>query len=438
MSQSAPTAGAGRPDSDWNPESGAYKSRIQNPETIPDAPESRVGEDDGAFAQEEQVVPVELPPEEDPMAAHVTAGGIVSTYHNSEQRKQRLERKQAADFIAHCEKEVEAGRKDMREYEERLRKAQTRLREHSQEVHGLRLQLDHEADKEQVVPNRHGLRAARQQYDAAVYRMHKAEQVLQHEYNVLTWQQSHMEALEGQLIKCDELSQRVKEMEAVETRDMAQLAEYRAARELEVANRIHQSHMKSMEDMAEERGRKEEETTRALAVAAEGRRGVSLRMRDMNEALKKSLQELADYKQQQKSARQQVLLSLKGNAEDAYNKMVSSNERARKKAAKEEQAQAEERKVILQAGGNPYEVFRRRREEERSKKEIMKLNQSQTQSEKLIAAKMVEEDNHFAKQFKQVRPVRAAARRAPPRSAHCATAASVSSFRAALHCSVLR
>lgn len=37
-----------------------------------------------------------------------------------------------------CAQEVEAGRKDLREYEERLRKAQTRLREHGQEVGMLR------------------------------------------------------------------------------------------------------------------------------------------------------------------------------------------------------------------------------------------------------------------------------------------------------------
>eukprot|EP01050_Picozoa_sp_SAG11_P033572 SAG11_NODE_11464_length_759_cov_0.950000_1_plen_102_part_01 len=87
--------------------------QILQDEESPAADEPPPAGDEDSPADEEEMVSTELSPIEDPMAAHVAAGGIVSTYHNAEQRRQRLERKQAADFINHVRHEVTASRKDL-------------------------------------------------------------------------------------------------------------------------------------------------------------------------------------------------------------------------------------------------------------------------------------------------------------------------------------
>ena len=65
----------------------------------------------------------ELPPQEDALTAHVTAGGIVSTYRNADERKQRLEMKQAGDYIRAAKQQVEDTSKDLASAEVRMRKA---------------------------------------------------------------------------------------------------------------------------------------------------------------------------------------------------------------------------------------------------------------------------------------------------------------------------
>eukprot|EP01051_Picozoa_sp_SAG22_P017349 SAG22_NODE_2654_length_2333_cov_207.686213_5_plen_171_part_00 len=122
MSQSAPVGQQPLP-MPGTPQGGGEEDVWQN--SIPDAPGPDLDQPPPPQQQldevpEEEQVVTELPPAEDPMAAHIAAGGVVSTYHNAAARKQRLERKQAADFVGHVREEVEKARKDLRGYEERV------------------------------------------------------------------------------------------------------------------------------------------------------------------------------------------------------------------------------------------------------------------------------------------------------------------------------
>ena len=349
----------------------------------------------------EEEVMAELPAQDDPLTAHVTAGGIVSTYRNQDERKQRLEMKQAGDYIRAAKQQVADTTKDLESAELRMRKAQQNANRARQEAQMLYDQLVDHADAEKVVPNRHGLALARQQYDAAAYRMNHADAVAQREYSIVVWQQDRVTAAELAVMKTEELEQRVVEMETAELEEMRQVAEYRGARELEAAERQHRAALEAVDDLERDREDLAMRTEQALMVADEGQKGAKMRLHEATKGLAQKLQELAEYKRAEKTRQQQSLLSLKANSEEAYNKMAAVNERNRKKKIKEDAAHESERKVILQNGGNPYEVFRRRREEERQVKEYHKLEAKQRAGEAKIADMMVREEELFQRDMKQ-------------------------------------
>ena len=180
----------------------------------------------------------ELPPQDDPLTAHVTAGGIVSTYRNADERKQRLEMKQAGDYIRAAKQQVADTTKDLASAEVRMRKAQANANKARQEAQMLYDQLVAEDEAERTVPNRHGVALARQRYDAAAYRMNHADAIAQREYSIVVWQQDRVTAAEQAVMKTEELERRVLEMEEAERAEMQQVAEYRGARELEAAEKV--------------------------------------------------------------------------------------------------------------------------------------------------------------------------------------------------------
>ena len=349
----------------------------------------------------EDEVMAELPPQEDPLTAHVTAGGIVSTYRNADERKQRLEMKQAGDYIRAAKQQVVDTTKDLQSAETRMRKAQANANVARQEAQMLYDQLVAEDEAERAVPNRHGVALARQRYDAAAYRMQHADAIAQREYSIVVWQQDRVNAAEQAVMRTEELEQRVLEMEAAEREEMQQVAEYRGARELEAAGRQHRAALKAVDELQRQREEREIQTEKALVLAEEGTRFAKQRLKAASQALAVKLQELAEYKRAEKSRQQQALLSLKRNSEEAYNKMAALNERNRKKKLKEDAAHEAERKVILQNGGNPYQVFRERRERERQEKEYRKLEEKQRQGEVKIAQMMVREEELFQRDMKQ-------------------------------------
>eukprot|EP01043_Picozoa_sp_COSAG02_P048320 COSAG02_NODE_4734_length_5038_cov_120.236485_6_plen_290_part_01 len=288
----------------------------------------------------------ELPPQDDPLTAHVTAGGIVSTYRNADKRKQRLEMKQAGDYIRAAKQQVADTTKDLASAEVRMRKAQSNANKARQEAQMLYDQLMAEDDAERTVPNRHGVALARQRYDAAAYRMNHADAIAQREYSIVVWQQDRVTAAEQAVMKTEELERRVLEMEEAEREEMQQVAEYRGARELEAAERQHRAALKAVDDLQREREEREIRTEQALMVAEEGQRKAKHRLKAASQGLAQKLQELADYRRAERSRQQQALLSLKRNSEEAYSKMAALNERNRKKKLKEDAAHEAERKVI--------------------------------------------------------------------------------------------
>jgi hypothetical protein len=349
----------------------------------------------------EEEVMAELPQQDDPLTEHVTAGGIVSTYRNADERKQRLEMKQAGDYIRAAKQQVADTTKDLQSADIRMRKAQSNANAARQEAQALYDQLVAEDDAERSVPNRHGVALARQRYDAAAYRMRHADAVAQREYSIVVWQQDRVNAAEQAVMKTEELEQRVLEMESAEREEMQQVAEYRGARELEAAERQHRAALQAVDELQREREDREMRTEKALMVAEDGQRKAKQRLSAATQGLQQKLQELADYRRAEKTRQQQALLSLKSNSEEAYNKMAAVNERNRKKKLKEDAAHEAERKVILQNGGNPYEVFRSRREKERQEKEYQKLVEKQRDGEAKIAKMMVREEELFQRDMKQ-------------------------------------
>ena len=346
-------------------------------------------------------VPLQHSWQEDALSAHVTAGGVVSTYNNAEQRRQRLERKQASDFIRKAHEHADNVRQDLRDAEARLHKAQSTVNGAQNDWKACHARLGTESDQAIDRPNRHGVQLAQQHLDAAAYRMRQAEAVLAQEYSIMVWQQDRLDGAEKMVMKTDELATRVREVEMSEKQELALVAEYRAAREQEAADRAHRATQQQLDEVHMAREKREAQTQQALAVAEEGRKKTVERLRAATGGLAQKLAELEDYKQQQRSRQQQALLELKRNSEAAFNKMKGRNEAARKKKAKEDAAHLEEKKVILQNGGNPYEVFRRRREEDRQKKEYAKLVQKQKEGEAQIAKMMVREEELFQRDMKQ-------------------------------------
>ena len=76
----------------------------------------------------------------------ISAGGVVSTFKNADERKQRLERDQAKRFIEETRREAVAARASVADAEERVRKAQARMREHQVEVEEMTARLHEEID----------------------------------------------------------------------------------------------------------------------------------------------------------------------------------------------------------------------------------------------------------------------------------------------------
>jgi hypothetical protein len=356
-----------------------------------------------AAAAEEVETAAGVPPEmqEDPLAAHITAGGVVSTYSNAEQRQQKLERKQAIDFIVQAREHAAAVGKDLSDAEARLAKAQVTASDVRNECMALQARLEHEEAVAASRPNSHGVQLTRQHYEAAAYRLQRAETVLAREYSIAAWQRDRLDEAEKTVMKTDELGARVKEVEASAQQEMALVAEYRAARELEVAERAHQRSMAQLDEVQKTRDERETQMREALAVAERGKRAAAQRLKAATSGLAEKLHELEGYKQATRSRQQQALLELKRNSEAAFNKMKARNEIARKKREQQQVARQEEEKVILQNGGNPYEVFRRREEEDRQAREYQKLVEKQKQGEAHIAEMMVREEALFQRDMKQ-------------------------------------
>lgn len=246
-----------------------------------------VAMDEPPVVDGEEEFSAELPGQpEDPLTSHVTAGGIVSTYRNADERKRRLEMKQAGDFIRASKQQVDDTRKDLKSAEGRMRKAQSNANTARQEAQVLYNDLVAQSDAEQEVPNRHGVALARQRYDAAAYRMHEADAIAQREYNIVVWQQDRVTAAEQQVMKVDELEQRVQEMEAAELEEMRQVAEYRGARELEAAERTHRAALKQADDLQREIEDREMRTEQALMDATEGQKKAIARLKKATKGAK--------------------------------------------------------------------------------------------------------------------------------------------------------
>ena len=108
----------------------------------------------------------------------------------------------------------------------------------------------------------------------------------------MVWQQDRLDGAEKMVMKTDELATRVREVEMSEKQEMALVAEYRAAREQEAADRAHRATQQQLDEVHKAREKREAQTQQALAVAEEGRKKTVERLRAATGGLAQKLAEL--------------------------------------------------------------------------------------------------------------------------------------------------
>ena len=331
------------------------------------------------------------------LAQHMTKGGVVSSYKSSAVISDELDRETlrraikdaVLDFKAKEKQSAESREKADREVSKRSA-LEARMITLEENIERLGSHVENQ------------LRVRQLQKDFASLKVQHTEQQQLADREVQLMNQACKEAdyAEMALDRFGDSQGLLEEMLQEARREDAAVAKYRVKKERETALRFESQRRKKEADVKLQRNIQEElaetqiDATKAEHATALRRRKDALRHRDT------ALTGIMSIQSAEHQKRTQAVLGLKKSTERVTNVMRGNVARNKQAEAERKAQEKKEFNALLADGKNPYEVFRKRAQQYKLKADQARLVNRQRKTEIEIAAKMIQEENHFVKKDK--------------------------------------